>query len=167
MWLGVYGPSRNIWYLRTVPDVCPPDSYYKSLITNHGRKCDRRGKLTDLPLDLNSKINWNFCQQNFEKKNQLAKMVQVVSSDDDDVVKVTRTKIKEGKKKSQVRDERTMLTGVTSIVRYDSYPSYGHLMIKSWSLEEAKDTNDNDYDEWIPPLRIDNIWPLGVWYMRR
>ena len=33
-------------------------------------------------------------------------MVQVVSSDDDEVVKVTRTKVKEGKKKSQVRDEQ-------------------------------------------------------------
>ena len=33
-------------------------------------------------------------------------MVQVVSSDDDDVVQVTRTKVKEGKKKSQVRDPR-------------------------------------------------------------
>ena len=44
-------------------------------------------------------------------------MVQIISSDDDDVVKVTRTKVKEGKKKSQVRDERTMPTGVTAIVR--------------------------------------------------
>ena len=33
-------------------------------------------------------------------------MVQVVSSDDDEVVKVTRTKVKEAKKKSQVRDEQ-------------------------------------------------------------
>ena len=48
-------------------------------------------------------------------------MVQVVSSDDDDVVKVTRTKVKEGKKKSQVRDQRTNLTG-------PSYPRRGHVI---------------------------------------
>ena len=58
----------------------------------------------DPPLDFNfSKINWNFSQQNFFQKSE---MVQVVSSDDDDVVQVTRTKVKEGKKKSQVRDPR-------------------------------------------------------------
>ena len=45
-------------------------------------------------------------------------MVQVVSSDDDEVVKVTRTKIKEGKKKSQVRDEQIQ----TKVPVWTRYP---------------------------------------------
>ena len=88
-------------------------------------------------------------------------MVQVVSSDDDDVVQVTRTKIKEGKKKSQVRDPR--MSGLENRSRSTTLsqgPSLGPDFAQLRSLVEAKepddkDSNDNDYDDWVAPVRID------------